>query len=123
MKTSCLAIRLIVTVSMLYQFLSGCTADLPFVFCMCKNATQCLFGIALISPFFYIHIYLAIASPCSYTAKFVLDLLEIPKGKFYHDEAHISKTMQLPILCVKTTGLNLHNLLCFTRVTKIMQVH
>ena len=65
-----------------------------FVFCRCKDATQCLLGIALISLFFYINIYLSTASPSSYRAKFVLDLFEIPKGKFYHDEAHVSKIIQ-----------------------------
>ena len=44
---------------------------------MFKNKTQCLLDIALISSF-YINIYLSIGSSCSYTAKFVLDLLEHP---------------------------------------------
>ena len=44
--------------------------------------------------FFYINIYLSLASPCGYTAKFVLDLFEIPKGKFFHDKAHMSKIIQ-----------------------------
>ena len=70
------------------------------------------------SIFLYKHL-LAIVSPRSYTAKFVLDLLEIPKGKFYHDEVHMSKTMQLLILRVKSPGHNLHNLLLFYKCNKI----
>ena len=35
-----------------------------------------------------------IASLCSHTVKFVLDLLEIPTGRFSHDEAHMSKIIQ-----------------------------
>ena len=61
---------------------------------MCKNATQFFLGIDLISLFFFIKIYLSIACPCSYTAKFVLDLFEIPKGNIYHDGAHMSKIIK-----------------------------
>ena len=49
-----------------------------------------------------------------YTDKFDLDLLEIRKGRFSHDEAHNyvkDYTRQLLIFGVKTTGHNLHNLL------------
>ena len=59
---------------------------------MFKNKTQCLLDIALISSFLY-NIYLSIDSPCSYTAKFVLDLLELPKGRFSH-MSHMSKIIQ-----------------------------
>ena len=38
--------------------------------------------------------YLSITSPCIYTAKFVLDLLDIPKGKIYNGEAHVLKIIQ-----------------------------
>ena len=71
-----------------------------FVFCMCKNAIQFVLDISLISSFF-LHVY-------SYTAKFVLDLFEIRKAWFSHDEIHMSKIIQCG---VKTTGPNLHNLL------------
>ena len=59
-KKGCLAIRLIVTVSMLYQFPSGCTANLRLFFCMCKNATQFVLDISMISSFFSLNIYLSI---------------------------------------------------------------
>ena len=39
--------------------------------------------------FLYKHLFID-----SYTAKFVLDLLEIRKGKFSHDEAHMSNFIQ-----------------------------
>ena len=52
------------------------------------------FGYRFDQFFFYIKIYLSIACPCSYTVKFVLDLFEIPKGKFYHDGAHMSKIIK-----------------------------
>ena len=64
------------------------------MFSVCVKMQLSFLGIGLISLFFYIKIYLSIACPCSYTAKFVLDLFEIPKGKFYHDGAHMSKIIK-----------------------------
>ena len=52
------------------------------------------FGYRFDQFIFLYKIYLPIACPCSYTAKFVLDLFEIPKGKFYHDGAHMSKIIK-----------------------------
>ena len=60
---------------------------------MCKNATQ-FFGYRFDQFIFFIKIYMSIACLCSYTTKFVLDLFEIPKGKFYHDGAHMSKIIK-----------------------------
>ena len=57
---------------------------------MYKNAIQLVLDICLISSFLYINIYLSIA----FTAKFVLDLLEIRKARFSHDEGHMSKIIQ-----------------------------
>ena len=56
---------------------------------MCKNTIQFVLDISLISSFFYVNIF-----DYSYTAKFVLDLLEIRIGTFSHDEAHMSKIIQ-----------------------------
>ena len=56
---------------------------------MFKNAIQFVLDISLISPFFYKHLFVY-----SYTAKFVLELLEIRKAGFSHDEAHMSKIIQ-----------------------------
>ena len=41
------------------------------------------------SSFFYKHLFVY-----SYTAKFVLDLLEIREARFSNDEAHMSKIVQ-----------------------------
>ena len=86
---------------------------------MCKNATHIL-GHRSDQFIFYIIIYLSIASPCSYTAKFVLDLFEIPKGKFYHDEAHKSKIIQYnySYLAWKLLDTLYTIYFCFKRVTK-----
>ena len=45
----------------------------------------------LIDLFIFLYKHLLIYS---YTAKFVLDLLEIRKGRFSHDEAHMSNIIQ-----------------------------
>ena len=92
-----------------------------FVLCMYKNAIQLVFDISLISSFFYINIFFVY----SYTAKFVLDLLEIRKARFSHDEAHMSKIIQCNYsylvgkLLVPIYTIYFY----FTRITILMQVH
>ena len=61
-KTRCLAIRQIVTVSMLYQFPVDAQLICAFVFCMCKKAIQFVWDISLICSFFYMNIHLSIAT-------------------------------------------------------------
>ena len=95
-----------------------------FAFCTCKYATQ-VFGNRFDQFIFLYKDYLSIASPCSYTAKFVLDLFKIPKGKFYHDEAHMSNIIQYnySYLAWKLMDTIYTIYYCFKRVTKYMQVH
>ena len=57
---------------------------------MCKNAIQFVLGI-FIDQFIFLNKHLFVYS---YTAKSVLDLSEIRKARFSHDEAHLSKIIQ-----------------------------
>ena len=61
----------------------------------------------------------------SYTAKFVLDLLEICKARFSHDEAHMSKIIQCnySYLAWKLLVPIYTIYFYFTRITTWMQVH
>ena len=61
-KTRCLAIKLIVTVSMLYQLPVDVQLIFALVFCIWINAIQFVLYISLIRSFFYINIYLSIAA-------------------------------------------------------------
>ena len=75
---------------MLYQFPSGCTADLRLCFLyVLRSNSVCIGHLFDQFIFLYKHLFVYI-----YTAKFVLDLLEIRKGRFSHDEAHMSKIIQ-----------------------------
>ena len=67
--------------------------------------------------FFYKHLFVY-----SYTAKFVLDLLEIRNARFSHDEAHMLKIIQCNYSYL-AWKLLVPVYFYFTRITKFMQVH
>ena len=72
------------------SFPSGCTADLRILFSVCVKWNSVCIGHPFDKfIFLYKHVFVY-----SYTAKFVLDLLEIRKARFSHDEAHMSKIIQ-----------------------------
>ena len=91
---------------MLYQFPSGCTADLSICFLYVYKCNLVCIG-HLFDQFIFLCKHLFVYS---YTAKFVLDLQEIRKARFSH------YTMQLLIFGVKTPG---PNLLLFYKNNKI----
>ena len=85
-KTRCLATRLIVIIdSMLYKFLGRCTADMRICFLYVLKCNSFRIG-HLFDQLIFLYKHLFVYN---YTAKFVLDLLEIRKAMFSHYKAHM----------------------------------
>ena len=112
---------IVIIVSMLCQFPSGCTADLRICFLYVLKCNSVCIG-HLFDQFIFLYKHLFVNS---YTAKFVLDLLEIRKARFSHYKAHLSKIIQCyySYLACKLLVPIYTIYFYFTRITKLMQVH